>query len=119
MSKSLLPGRSATVRGELREMWEQAAVPGSSLPSGQSQKSSLTAEKGILTEGFEIQVKVVESWYNLETEQYIVNKEIPRMRVQCPGVDPHGMNPLRVEIQSQGLYTHIPGPRRGDGQAFH
>jgi hypothetical protein len=33
-------------------------VPGSSLPSGQSQKSSLTREKGIEMDGLEIHVKV-------------------------------------------------------------
>lgn len=60
-SRSLFPGRSATVNGELRERCEQAEVPGSSLPSGQSQKSSFTAEKGIWREGFEMQVKVVVS----------------------------------------------------------
>lgn len=62
MFRSLFPGRSATTCGELRDICAQAAVPGSSLPSGQSQKSSLTAEKGIWTEGFEIQVKVGETW---------------------------------------------------------
>lgn len=33
-------------------------MPGSSEPSGQSQKSSLTREKGMVIEGFEMQVKV-------------------------------------------------------------
>jgi hypothetical protein len=49
------------VSGERGERYAQADVPGSSLPSGQSQKSSLTAEKGIWIAGCEMQVNVVVS----------------------------------------------------------
>ena len=49
---------SAGEDGERGDKYEQAAVPGSSDPSGQSQKSSLTRAKGILTEGLEMQVNV-------------------------------------------------------------
>lgn len=46
--------------GERWERYEHAAVPGSSEPSGQSQKSSLTRENGMVTEGLDIQVKTSE-----------------------------------------------------------
>ena len=45
--------------GESGERKEHAEVPGSSDPSGQSQKSSLTRAKGIIREGDEMQVKVL------------------------------------------------------------
>lgn len=47
--------------GDRGERYEQAAVPGSSEPSGQSQKSSLTRENGMVIEGFDMHVKVFES----------------------------------------------------------
>ena len=50
------PGRGCG--GERGEMLEQAAVPGSSEPSGQSHELSLTLEAAILREGFVMQVKV-------------------------------------------------------------
>lgn len=46
------------VRGERGERYEHAAVPGSSDPSGQSQKSSLTCDGGSLMEGLDIHVKL-------------------------------------------------------------
>jgi hypothetical protein len=60
-SRSLLPGRSAAVSAEFLDKYEHADVPGSSLPSGQSQKSSLTAEKGIWMAGCEMQANVLGS----------------------------------------------------------
>ena len=47
--------------GDRGERYEHAAVPGSSEPSGQSQKSSLTRENGMVTEGLDMHVKVFES----------------------------------------------------------
>ena len=44
--------------GDSGDRYEHAAVPGSSDPSGQSQKSSLTREYGIVMEGLEMHVKV-------------------------------------------------------------
>lgn len=52
------PGRGCG--GERGSRFEQAAVPGSSDPSGQSHESSLTLLAGILWVGFVMQVKV--SW---------------------------------------------------------
>ena len=46
--------------GDKGERYEQADVPGSSEPSGQSQKSSLTFEKSMDMEGFEMHVKVLD-----------------------------------------------------------
>jgi len=46
------------VCGDSGDRYEHAAVPGSSDPSGQSQKSSLSWEIGILMDGFEIHVKL-------------------------------------------------------------
>jgi len=46
------------VCGERGERWAQAEVPGSSVPSGQSQKSSFRREMGIDIEGEEMQVNV-------------------------------------------------------------
>ena len=43
--------------GERGDRLEQADVPGSSDPSGQSQKSSLTCEKSIVMDGLSIHVK--------------------------------------------------------------
>jgi hypothetical protein len=48
-------------------MLEQAEVPGSSLPSGQSQKSSFTCERSSMTDGFEIQVNLEGSLKYLAT----------------------------------------------------
>lgn len=44
--------------GERVERKEQADVPGSSEPSGQSQKSSLTWATGMRIEGLDMHVKV-------------------------------------------------------------
>ena len=52
---------SETSFGEWGETWLQAAVPGSSLPSGQSQKSSLTCEGESLIEGLKMQEKLLVS----------------------------------------------------------
>lgn len=46
--------------GERGERWAQAEVPGSSEPSGQSQKSSLRREMGNCMEGDEIHVNISE-----------------------------------------------------------
>lgn len=64
------PGRALVVfvvpdreegRGCRGERWSSrahAAVPGSSVPSGQSQELSLTLEAGMVMEGWPIHVKV-------------------------------------------------------------
>ena len=44
--------------GDSAERKLHAAVPGSSLPSGQSQKSSLTLDSDMTTDGVVMQVKV-------------------------------------------------------------
>lgn len=49
---------SAGEDGDRGEREAQAAVPGSSDPSGQSQKSSLTLATGSLIEGLEMQLNV-------------------------------------------------------------
>jgi hypothetical protein len=51
-----LPGTGWS--GDKGERNVQALVPGSSEPSGQSQKSSLTAERGRMMEGVEMHWKV-------------------------------------------------------------
>jgi hypothetical protein len=47
--------------GELGDRAEHAEVPGSSEPSGQSQKSSLTCEASRVMDGLKMQVKNVGS----------------------------------------------------------
>ena len=51
----MLPGFKAE-REESEDKYEQADVPGSSEPSGQSQKLSLTCSKEIWMDGLEMQV---------------------------------------------------------------
>lgn len=47
--------------GDNGEIWEQADVPGSSDPSGQSQKSSFTCATSSLMDGLRMQENEVES----------------------------------------------------------